>query len=400
MKKGWQTNKLGELLDIQNGYAFSSKDYSESGHFVIRIGNVQNGFISLEDPKFIRLPADGSLERFSLSLGDILVSLTGNVGRVGVIQKEHTPAALNQRVAKLCLKHDSIAIKQYLLHFLFSDRFREELSRSGHGSAQQNVSTKDIVEIAIPVPPLPEQQRIVALLDEAFAGLATAQAHAERNLRNARALFESHLNAVFTQRGEGWVDAILADILAVLRNGMNCKQDKSGVGSKISRIESIWNARFDITRVGYAEIPAAQKDKFLLKKGDVLFSHINSAIHVGKTALFDLEEEVVHGVNLLLMRARPSVLPAYLDLYLKHIFAAGYWLGVCKQSINQASVNQQDINRVPFRYPDLGRQSEIVGQLDDLADEIQRLTRLYEQKLAALAALKQSLLHQAFSGAL
>jgi type I restriction enzyme S subunit len=181
---------------------------------------------------------------------------------------------------------------------------------------------------------------------------------------------------------------------------MNCKQDKSGVGSKVSRIESIWNARFDITRVGYAEIPNAQKDKFLLHKGDVLFSHINSAIHVGKTALFDLEDEVVHGVNLLLMRTKPFVLPGYLDLYLKHIFSAGYWLQVCKQSINQASVNQQDINRVPFRYPDLERQEEIVTQLDALSAETQRLASLYERKRAALEALKKSLLHQAFAGQL
>ena len=128
MKEGWQTKKLGELLEVQNGYAFSSKDYSESGHFVMRIGNVQNGFISLADPKFIKLPADGSLARFALAEGDILVSLTGNVGRVGVIQKEHLPAALNQRVARISIRRDSPATREYLLFFLFSDSFREELS--------------------------------------------------------------------------------------------------------------------------------------------------------------------------------------------------------------------------------------------------------------------------------
>ena len=83
MMKGWQTKKLAEFVEVQNGYAFSSKDYSDSGHFVMRIGNVQNGHISLADPKFIKLPSDGSLQRFVLSEDDILVSLTGNVGRAG-----------------------------------------------------------------------------------------------------------------------------------------------------------------------------------------------------------------------------------------------------------------------------------------------------------------------------
>ena len=210
MKKGWQTKKLADLVEVQNGYAFSSKDYSESGHFLMRIGNVQNGYISTADPKFIKLPADGSLKRFVLSEDDILVSLTGNVGRVGVIQAEHLPAALNQRVARISIRKDSPATRELLLLFLCSDWFREELIGAGHGAAQQNVSTKDLVEIKIPVPPLAEQQRIVGLLDEAFEGLATAKANAEKNLQNARALFESHLQSVFTQRGPGWVETTLS----------------------------------------------------------------------------------------------------------------------------------------------------------------------------------------------
>ncbi len=168
----------------------------------------------------------------------------------------------------------------------------------------------------------------------------------------------------------------------------------------VSRIESIWNAEFDMTRVGYADVPLVQKKKFLLEKGDVLFSHINSAIHVGKTAVFDEDEEVVHGVNLLLMRPKPQLTALFLDLYLKFIFAKGYWRRVCKQSINQASVNQQDINRVPIRFPGLELQKTIVVQMAALREETQHLARLYERKHAALEALKKSLLHQAFTGAL
>lgn len=296
------------------------------------------------------------------------------------------------------IKPSSLVSRDYLLYWLLADETMERINATCTGARMPRADMNEVLDFELPIPPLSEQQRIVALLDEAFAGLATAQAHAAQNLQNARALFESHLQSVFSKRGEGWVNATLADVLAVLRNGMNCKQDKSLIGSKVSRIESIWNARFDITRVGYAEIPEAQKAKFLLKKGDVLFSHINSPIHVGKTALFDLEDEVVHGVNLLLMRTKSFILPAYLDLYLKHIFSAGYWLSVCKQSINQASVNQQDINRVPFCYPDLELQRKIVEHCYALAAETQRLTRIYEQKQAALAALKKSLLHRAFSG--
>jgi type I restriction enzyme S subunit len=168
-KIGWKSVKLEELIEIQNGYAFSSKDYSDSGHFLMRIGNVQNGYVSPTEPKYVRLPEDGSLDRFSLLKDDILVSLTGNVGRVGVVQTPHLPAALNQRVARVSLRSNNLVTREYLLHFLYSDFFRKKLESSGRGSAQQNVSTKDIIAIEIPLPPLAEQKRIVKLLDEAFA---------------------------------------------------------------------------------------------------------------------------------------------------------------------------------------------------------------------------------------
>jgi type I restriction enzyme S subunit len=133
------------------------------------------------------------------------------------------------------------------------------------------------------------------------------------------------------------------------RIGINCKQDKSGIGDKISRIESISGASFDLERVGYAKLSEGDKERYRLLPGDILFSHINSAVHVGKTALFDSTEPVYHGVNLLLMRPKDVVTSAYLDHALKFLFQSGYWRGVCKQSVNQASVNQQDISRVEIR---------------------------------------------------
>jgi type I restriction enzyme S subunit len=169
----------------------------------------------------------------------------------------------------------------------------------------------------------------------------------------------------------GWQTARLGDVLAVLKNGLNCKQDKNGHGQRVSRIESISSASFDLARVGYAEISTQDRSKFRLLKGDILFSHINSPIHVGKTAVFDIDDEVYHGVNLLLMRPTPAVVCAYLEWYLKYLFEQGYWLSVCKQSVNQASVNQQDISRVPIAYPiEHAEQRRIVAILDEAFEGI------------------------------
>ena len=165
---------------------------------------------------------------------------------------------------------------------------------------------------------------------------------------------------------EGWQTKTLAELLVVLRNGVNCKQDRSGGDSKVSRIESISDARFNADKVGYAVLSDQEKERFRLRQGDILFSHINSPVHVGKTAIFDSDEEVYHGVNLLLMRPSSEVSSAYLECYLKFLFQSGYWRSVCKQSVNQASVNQQDISRVRISFPSLPEQQRIVALLDEV----------------------------------
>ena len=401
--KGWQTKKLGDLVEVQNGYAFSSKDYSESGHFLMRIGNVQNGYIYTADPKFIKLPSDGSLRRFVLSEDDILVSLTGNVGRVGVIQESHLPAALNQRVARISIRKDSPATRELLLLFLCSDWFREELISAGHGAAQQNVSTKDLVEIEIPVPPLAEQQRIVGLLDEAFEGLATAKANAAKNLQNARALFESHLQSVFTHRGPGWVEKRLGELCERITKGSSPKwQGISYVdapGILFVTSENVGEYDILLEQPKYVEEKFNAKDKkSILKNGDVLTNIVGASI--GRTAVFDRDDVANINQAVCLIRCEPHLLNNY---YLAYLLNSP----VFKQVLHDNEVNNARANlslgffsQLPVPMPPIPKQKEIVAKLDAFREETQRLARLYERKHAALEALKKSLLHQAFTGAL
>lgn len=161
--KGWMQKKLANLIEIQNGFAFKSNDYTNSGYFVMRIGNVQDGQIALDNPKYIQL-ADKRLERFILHEGDILISLTGNIGRVGIVQEEHLPAVLNQRVARITVSCRS-ADRDFVFRFLSSCAFRESLQEAGHGAAQQNVSAKEIESITLHMPALAEQRQIAERLD-------------------------------------------------------------------------------------------------------------------------------------------------------------------------------------------------------------------------------------------
>ena len=164
MKKDWTYKKLGEVCDILNGYAFKSNKYVDKGIRVIRIANVQKGVIVDDQPAFYPLSTQSEIDKYILNEGDILMSLTGNVGRVGILQKEMLPAALNQRVACLRMIDNSLYSK-FFFHYLNSDLFEQKCIASARGIAQLNMSTEWLKEQFIPIPPLSIQRSIVAELD-------------------------------------------------------------------------------------------------------------------------------------------------------------------------------------------------------------------------------------------
>lgn len=159
----WKKIKIEEVCSFINGYAFDSNKYVQNGIQVIRITNVQKGYISDTDKKFYK--EEKELERYKLIEGDLLISLTGNVGRVGVIKSENLPAYLNQRVSCVRIKNNNLLNKRFLFNFLNSDSFEKTCIKNSKGIAQKNISTVWLREIKIPLPAMEEQKEIAARLD-------------------------------------------------------------------------------------------------------------------------------------------------------------------------------------------------------------------------------------------
>jgi type I restriction enzyme S subunit len=193
----WPVKTLGEVCEFQNGYAFRSSEYVKNGHALIRIKNVQQGEILPSDDVFVQIPKDGALDQFVLKAGDILMSLTGYLGRVGRLDETDLPAALNQRVAKVSVKSKALMFDGFLYRALDSQWFRNQVEVYGRGAAQQNVGTSDISKIEIPVPPLDEQKRIVARLDLMKKKTSEMVTAYDAKLTAAKDLRQSILEAAF-----------------------------------------------------------------------------------------------------------------------------------------------------------------------------------------------------------
>lgn len=167
----WHKTELSTLVHFQNGFSFSSGDYVRSGHFLIRISNVQNGSIVLADPVFVEVSGKPRFSQFILENNDILISLTGNVGRVGRLKSSHLPAALNQRVAKISSKDREKLSEDFLYHCLRSTSFLDFVINSGEGAAQQNTSVAAIGKYLISYPNILEQEAIAEILNDLDADI-------------------------------------------------------------------------------------------------------------------------------------------------------------------------------------------------------------------------------------
>ena len=157
--------RLGDICDILNGYAFKSEQYVDDGIRIIRIANVQKGYIEDSTPVFY--PYDSKdAKKYSLEEGDMLMSLTGNVGRIAKLSKEFLPAALNQRVACLRIKDEVALDKAFLFNLLNSDYFEQQCIAASKGVAQKNMSTEWLKEYEIPMLSLEQQKEIATILDK------------------------------------------------------------------------------------------------------------------------------------------------------------------------------------------------------------------------------------------
>ncbi len=250
-------------------------------------------------------------------------------------------------------------------------------------------------ELSLGVLPLPEQHRIVRILDEAFEGIATAKANAEKNLQNARALFESHLQSVFTQRGPGWVKKTLGNVFTTVTGTTppKNKPDLYGGFMPLVKPPELRDEAFDTAPDGLSEAGAAVART--LPPKSILVSCIGN---LGKIGLNTVPVAFNQQINAILPD-EAQALPEFMFFQsLSPIFKSQ--LESLASGTTVPIVNKSKFNGLGVALPPLPIQKSLVTQLSSLREETQRLASIYERKLAALEALKKSLLHQAFNGEL
>lgn len=324
-----------------------------------------------------------------IEAGNIITATRVGLGKVCVLQQD---TAINQDLKALMPKDDRLD-KQYLFWWLKS--VAHVIEAAGTGATVKGVKIPFVKALEVPLPSIPEQKRIVAILDQAFSDIDKARALTEQNLKNARELFESYLQQVFSRRGEGWIETTLGEVSEVSSGGTPVKSNKSFWGGNIpwyssGELNEIYttDSKAKITQNGLDGSNAK-----LFPKGSLLIGMYDTAAL--KMSILDRDgafnqaiagvkpksnlnlEFVLHSINLI----KPELLKL-------------------RRGVRQKNLNQSKIKSISLWLPSLDEQRQVVEKLRIALKQTEHLAQIYSDKLDNLDELKRSLLQKAFSGEL
>lgn len=377
MKEGWEIKTLKEIADYFIGLTYSPKDVSDKGTIVLRSSNVQNGELDFTDIVRVNKKIKESLK---VKEGDILMcSRNGSkrlVGKTAIITGLNEEMTFGTFMTVIRSKYNS-----YLSWFFISDEFREQIG-GGENTAINQITKYMLDVIEIPFPPLPEQQRIVAILDQAFAAIDKAKVNVEQNLISAKELFESYLKSVLENKGEDWEEKKLNEISEnldskrvpitknVRNDGLIPYYGASGI------VDYVANYLFDEALLCISEDGA----NLLARTYPIAFSisgktWVNNHAHV--------------------LRFKNIVSQKFVELYLNSIKLNDFVSGMAQPKLNQTM-----LNKIPIPFPPLKTQQAIVNNLDALFTETRKLEAIYQKKINYLEELKKTVLQKAFNGEL
>lgn len=392
MNNGWQVKTIGDICGIVNGGTpkTSVSEYWNGKHLWItpaEMGKRLTPFVDDTERKISDLGLRDSSAQM-LPPNSVILSSRAPIGHLVINTK---PMATNQGCKGL-IPNERLNFK-FLYYFLTSAV--DLLNSLGTGATFKELSAGKLKEVKIPFPPLHKQQRIVEILDEALAGIGTAKTNTEKNLQNARSLFESHLGSVFSRRDEEWIEKSLGEVCDLV-DCLHKTPTYSESGFPMVRVTDVKPGFLNLSKTRrvdektYVEFSRKHTPQI----GDIVFSRVGS---YGISSLVNSYEPFCLGQNTIFLIPKINSTFAY---YFLNSTTAKTQFDELVEGTTQPTISMKSIRQVRIPVPTRGTQEIIAASLDILSAETHRLETIYQQKLALLEELKKSLLHQAFTGKL
>lgn len=380
---------LQDCCEIINGYAFKSEHYVPQGIRIIRIANVQRGYIADESPCFYSSDDPNASIRYKLFENDLLISLTGNVGRVGLLPHSLLPAALNQRVVCLRLRPESPVTKEFIFCCLNREEFENGCILNSTGVAQKNLSSKWLKAYKIPVPtPLQQQQicKSISAIDKFHNAL-------NRELSHFDCLVKSRFSEMFGDCSD-YASVSLADACEVFSDGDWIEsKDQSDGGIRLIQTGNVGDGVYldKASRAKYISFETFEGLRCTeVFPGDILISRLPDP--VGRCCIVpDNLGRSITAVDCSIVRLASdwdSVFFRWFTLTDKYqAQVKTYLTGTTRQRISRKNLGKVLVPRVP--PGDQRAFSSFANQVDKLRFDVQ-------QQIEKLETLKKSLMQEYF----
>jgi type I restriction enzyme S subunit len=394
VKAGWTTKSLGELCDVIGGGTppKDRPDYYGGDIPWATVRDMRTDIITSTEHSITAEAVKASATNI-ITAGNVVIATRVGLGKVCLLAQN---TAVNQDLRGIVPKSK----KEIDVAFLFAwfKSISEKIIAEGTGATVQGVKLPFIKGLAVPIPEMEEQHRIVTLLDEAFADIATAKANAEKNLQNARELFESHMLSIFSQRGDGWINRTL-DQVCIVERGSSPRPIKEYFTTDADGVNWI---KIGDTEEGGKYVhstaqkitPEGAKQSRFVKEGDFI---LTNSMSYGRPYIMKTSGYIHDGWFVL--RLNISLDTDFFYYLLSSPVVQSQFARLASGSVVK-NISGDLVKQTILPIPPLEQQHEIAKKVTELALETQRLESIYRQKLTALDDLKKSLLHQAFSGQL
>lgn len=398
MKEGWTYKKLGELCEIFGRIGFRGYTKNdlvnspEDGAITLSPSNIIDGEMNYGKCSYITWAKYEESPEIKIYPGDILLVKTASVGKTALVKYLPHKATINPQF--VVLKKISIN-NEYLSYYLKSEKAQNFIWTIAKGAAAQTVSQKNLAEMIVPNPTLSEQLRIVSRLDAAFSHIDELKANAEKQLSEARALFQKSLAKAMDPK-EGWDEKTLGDVSESVNYGTSSPSIQKGQ-YKYLRMNNITSeGTLDLSNLKYITLPAKELNKCSVVKGDIIFNRTNSLELVGKSCVFEENEMMVIAGYNIRIRLKNGFLPHFINYKINLERKKGNLRPLIVGAVHQANISAKAIKSLPIHVPPLTEQQRIVERLDALSAHVRELEENQKKIISECDALKQALLRKVF----
>lgn len=405
----WCWVRLGNITQIKGGKRIpkgTSLLKENTGYKYIRVTDMKNGTVLNDDIHYISKDIYNKISNYTISKNDIYITCAGTIGRVGIIPVEFDGANLTENADKIIIKHIN---KNLLVKVLSSYIVQKQIQEVITTGCQPKLAIKKIEQLKIPLPPINEQQRIVERIESLFVKLDRAKELIENTLaqfeQNEMAIlhkaFIGELTAKWRKENNidlsSWQEKTIDELCTSLKYGTSKKSKPEG-SVVVLRMGNLQNGEIDWSNLMYTD-DKDDIEKYLLKKGDVLFNRTNSPELVGKTSIYRGEYPAIYAGYLIKLDYGKDIIGEYLNYMMNSTKAKHYCYTVKTDGVSQSNINAKKIGAFEIPVPTIEEQQEIVNILDNLLAKYNKIKNL-EQQLEKIELLKKAILAKAFRGEL